>query len=97
MCAVNRRSRTQGRPENAHPGRGKARHRRPETAPGPVRDCHHRALQAQGIVRGGVSHRDVPGGRIRAPRGGRHRAPVRLETCSWTATATARSSVRRKA
>ena len=54
------------------------RHRRPETAPGPVRDSHHRALPAQGIVRGGVSHRDVPGRRIRAPRGGRHRAPVGL-------------------
>ncbi len=52
------------------------RHRRPETASGPVRDRHHRALQAQGIVRGGVSHRDVPGGRIRAPRGRRDRTLV---------------------
>lgn len=55
-----------------------------ETAPGPVRDGHHRALPAQGIVRGGVNYRDEPGRRIRASRGGRHRAPVGLETCSWT-------------
>lgn len=63
---------------NGSRSKNQNRHRRPETAPGPVRDSHHRALPAQGIVRGGVSHRDVPGRRIRAPRGGRHRAPVGL-------------------
>ena len=72
MRTANRRSRPQGRPENAHPGH--------------CQDRHHRALQAQGIVRRGVSHRDVPGGGIRAPRGRRHGAPVGLETCSLTAS-----------
>lgn len=36
--------------ETAH-GCGRARHRRPETAPGPVLDSHHRVLPTQGIVR----------------------------------------------
>lgn len=65
-----------------------ARHRRPETAPDPVRDSHHRALPTQGIVRGGVSHRDVPGRRIRASRGGRHRAPVGFATVAVLLKAT---------
>ena len=41
-----------------------------------LRDCHHRAVSPPGKQRGGGPHRDVSGGRFRAPRGGHHGGTV---------------------
>ena len=40
------------------------------------RNRHHRAVSPPGEQRGGGAHRDVPGGRLRAPGGGHHRSAV---------------------
>lgn len=57
-----------------HERRGRAR--RPQVSRRHLPDRRHRALPQTGDERRGGNHRDVPGGRLRAPHQGRLRDPV---------------------